>query len=167
MQTNYTLWAASGNLKKYVLQGPSGIARGSPLQKKLREIDFYVVLYQFKLLFQVFFYQWRRYHRPNWYFKRRHRVVLDTVVSPLISKVEGNSNAPFSIATTPRCRESHNSFPWIAPLYPWYVLFYCWVLNKEVSSTIFKVFDMTRLGIEPRSPGPSPQIRRGVFTDYR
>ena len=24
----------------------------------------------------------------------------------------------FSIATTPRCREGHYSFPWIAPLYP-------------------------------------------------
>ena len=31
---------------------------------------------------------------------------------------------------------------------------YCWVLNKEVSSAIFKVFGMTRPGIEPRSPGP-------------
>ena len=32
--------------------------------------------------------------------------------------------------------------------------FYCWVLSKEVSSTIFKVFDTTWHGIEPRSPGP-------------
>ena len=31
---------------------------------------------------------------------------------------------------------------------------YCWVLSKEVSSTIFEVFGMTRPGIEPRSPGP-------------
>ena len=30
----------------------------------------------------------------------------------------------------------------------------CWVLSKEVSSTIFKVFGMTRPGIEPRSPSP-------------
>ena len=28
----------------------------------------------------------------------------------------------------------------------------------EVSSTIFKVFGMTRLGIEPRSPGPLANI---------
>ena len=34
---------------------------------------------------------------------------------------------------------------------------YCWVLSKEVSSTIFKVFGMTRPGIEPRSPGPLGQ----------
>ena len=31
---------------------------------------------------------------------------------------------------------------------------YCWVLNKEVSSVIFKVFGMTRPGIEPKSPRP-------------
>ena len=30
---------------------------------------------------------------------------------------------------------------------------YCRVLSKEASSTIFKVFDMTRPGIERRSPG--------------
>ena len=31
---------------------------------------------------------------------------------------------------------------------------YCWVLRKEVSSTIFKVFGMTWPGIEFRSPEP-------------
>ena len=31
---------------------------------------------------------------------------------------------------------------------------YCWVLSKEVSSIIFKVFGMMQPGIEPRSPGP-------------
>ena len=30
---------------------------------------------------------------------------------------------------------------------------YCWVLSKEVSSTIFKVFGISWPGIEPRSPG--------------
>ena len=37
----------------------------------------------------------------------------------LTTIVEGNSKAPFSLATTPRCRGGHYSFPWIAPLYPW------------------------------------------------
>ena len=36
----------------------------------------------------------------------------------LATVVEGNRKAPFSIATTPRCREGRYSFPWIAPLYP-------------------------------------------------
>ena len=31
---------------------------------------------------------------------------------------------------------------------------YCWVLSKEVSSTIFKVFGMTQPGIEPKSHRP-------------
>ena len=31
---------------------------------------------------------------------------------------------------------------------------YCWVLGKDVSSTIFKVFGMTWPGIEPKSPRP-------------
>ena len=31
---------------------------------------------------------------------------------------------------------------------------YCWVLSKEVSSTIFKVFGMSRPGIKHGSPGP-------------
>ena len=35
--------------------------------------------------------------------------------------VKGNLKAPFLIATTPKCREMRYSFPWIAPLYPWYV----------------------------------------------
>ena len=35
-----------------------------------------------------------------------------------------------------------------------YCVLYCWVLSKEVSSTIFKVFGMTQPGIEPRSPRP-------------
>ena len=32
--------------------------------------------------------------------------------------VEGNLKAPFSIATTPRCRGGYYSFPLIAPIYP-------------------------------------------------
>ena len=36
----------------------------------------------------------------------------------LATVIEGDQKAPFSIATTPRCRGRHYSFPWIAPLYP-------------------------------------------------
>ena len=68
--------------------------------------------------------------------------------------VKCNQKAPFSIATTPRCRGGCYSFPRIAPLFPMIRTLYCWVLSKEVSSTILKVFGMTRPGTEPRSPGP-------------
>ena len=39
----------------------------------------------------------------------------------LLTVVEGDPNAPFSIATTPRCRGGRYSIPWIAPVYPWSV----------------------------------------------
>ena len=41
----------------------------------------------------------------------------------LVNAVKGDQNAPFSIATTPRCRGECYSFSWIAPLYPRYVLY--------------------------------------------
>ena len=41
--------------------------------------------------------------------------------SKLATTVEGDPKAP--IATTPRCREWRYSFLWIAPLYPWSVLY--------------------------------------------
>ena len=37
----------------------------------------------------------------------------------LVTLVEGNPKAPFSIAPIPRCRGGRYSIPWIAPLYPW------------------------------------------------
>ena len=36
----------------------------------------------------------------------------------LVTLVEGDLKAPFSIATTPRCRGGRYSFLWIAPLNP-------------------------------------------------
>ena len=41
--------------------------------------------------------------------------------SKLLTVVEGDPKSSFLIATTPRCREGHNSFPMIDPLYPRYV----------------------------------------------
>ena len=47
------------------------------------------------------------------------------VSSKLLATVfKGVPKAPFSIATTPRCRGERLSFPWIAPLYPSYGLKY-------------------------------------------
>ena len=43
------------------------------------------------------------------------------IVVKLATVVEGDQKAPVSIATTPRFRGGHYSFPWIAPLYPQYV----------------------------------------------
>ena len=54
--------------------------------------------------------------------KRHNSNKLVSKVVKLVTVVEGNPKAPFSIATTPRYRRVRYSFPWIAPLYPWYVL---------------------------------------------
>ena len=43
------------------------------------------------------------------------------IISKLATIVEGDPKAPFSIATTPRCRGGRYSIPRIAPLYPWTV----------------------------------------------
>ena len=54
---------------------------------------------------------------------------IETNISPVVTKVklvtlvEVDQKAPFSIATTLKFRGGHYSFPWIAPLYPWYVLY--------------------------------------------
>ena len=39
----------------------------------------------------------------------------------LVNIVEGDPKTPFSLAITPKYRGGHNSFPWIALLYPWSV----------------------------------------------
>ena len=42
-------------------------------------------------------------------------------VVKLVTVVEGDPKAPFSVATTPTCKGGRFPFPWISPLYPWYV----------------------------------------------
>ena len=53
----------------------------------------------------------------------RCRKTAEILFNPLLlaTVVKGDQKAPFSIVTTPRCRGGLYSFPWIAPLYPWYV----------------------------------------------
>ena len=77
------------------------------------------------------------------------------VKEKLATAVEDNPKAPFSIATTPRCREGHYSFPCIAPLYPWSTPYKLNVKQGGIQYH-FLVFGMTRPRIEPWSPGPLP-----------
>ena len=80
------------------------------------------------------------YHR----LKKVYKEYLATVV-------EGDQKAPFSIDTTPRCWGALLLYLNCSTL-PSTRTLYCQVLSKEVSSTIFKFFGMSRPGIEPRSP---------------
>ena len=49
------------------------------------------------------------------------RIAVCTYINIKVNK-EGDQKAPFSLATTPRCKGGCYSFRWIAPLYPWYDL---------------------------------------------
>ena len=40
------------------------------------------------------------------------------IYKKLATVIESNPKAPFSIASTPKCRGGRHSFPWIAPPYP-------------------------------------------------
>ena len=71
----------------------------------------------------------------------------------LVTVVEGDQKAPFSIATTSRCKEGCYSFPWIAPLYPWCLLYNTECLARRYKVVFLKSIGMTRPGIECRSPG--------------
>ena len=66
-----------------------------------------------------------------------------------LCKVKGDLKAPFSIATTPRCRGGRFSIPGIAPLY----LIMLSVKQGNIKYN-FWVFGMTQPGIEPTSPSP-------------
>ena len=48
-------------------------------------------------------------------------LLISLVKVKLVTVVESDQKAPFSIATTPRCWGGCYSFSWIAPLYPWYL----------------------------------------------
>ena len=62
----------------------------------------------------------------------------------LVTVVEGDLKAPFSIATTPLCRGGHHFFPWIALLtLDMYVKILC-VKQGSIKYHFFLVFGMTR-----------------------
>ena len=50
-------------------------------------------------------------------------LIEDIIVVKLATLVEGDPKAPFSIASTPKCRGRRYSIPWIALLYPWSLLY--------------------------------------------
>ena len=54
--------------------------------------------------------------RVYWKNKEFHNI---SKVSKVGNLRQGRPEGSFSIATTPRCRGGHYSFPWIVPLYLW------------------------------------------------
>ena len=64
--------------------------------------------------------QWLKCHKTKLNQKFLHVDIYEVKKVKLVTVIEGDQKASFSIATTPRCRGGRYSFPWIAPLYPWY-----------------------------------------------
>ena len=66
--------------------------------------------------------------------------------------VEGDSKAPFLIATTPRCRGGCYSFSWIALFYPWSLPYNaeCWARRHQVP--FFKFLVWLSLGLNLGHP---------------
>ena len=50
--------------------------------------------------------------------KKENKVNKEDLRDRCLTTVKSDPKAPFSIATTPRCRGWRHSFLWIAPLYP-------------------------------------------------
>ena len=71
----------------------------------------------------------------------------------LVTLVEGDQKAPFSLTTTPRCREERYSFPWIALLYPWYVPYNAECLARKRQVPFFESLIWLNLGLNPGLPG--------------
>ena len=67
----------------------------------------------------------------------------------LATLVEGNQKAPFSIATTLMCRGGCDSFPWIAPLYPWYVAYIAECYARRYQVPFLKSLVWRDLGLNP------------------
>ena len=70
----------------------------------------------------------------------------------LATKVEGDPKAPFSIATTPRCRGAL-LLPWIAPLYPWSAPYNAECYARRHQVPFFESLVWLDLGLNPGLPG--------------
>ena len=127
------------------------------LASTLHHNKFIYLDYAFQLPSYIYIYRERERER---YGKRKIVIQINNVIY-IYSKVvklailaEGNQKAPFSIATTLRCRVKALLFFLDCSTLPLIRTLYYRVLSKDVSSTILNVFGMTSPGIEPMFPGP-------------
>ena len=67
----------------------------------------------------------------------------------LATLVEGDPKAPVSIATSQRCKGGSYSFPWIAPLYPWYLPYNAECLARPHQVLFFEYLGWLDLGLKP------------------
>ena len=74
---------------------------------------------------------------------------ISVIKVELVILVEGNQKAPFSIATTPKCRGGRYSLPRIAPLYPWYIPYNAECLERQYQVPFFESLVWLNLGLNP------------------
>ena len=67
----------------------------------------------------------------------------------MVTLVESCLNAPFSIATTPRCRRGCYFIPRIAPLYPWFLPYSAKCLARQHQVPFFESLVLLNLGLNP------------------
>ena len=93
-----------------------------------------------KVWIQLFSLQLWVNNRANWYlqfwYDNRFRKMKTQNSKQLFfcDCSRGWPTAPFSVATIPRRTGGRYSFPWIAPLYPWYIPYNaeCWARRHQV-----------------------------------
>ena len=95
----------------------------------------YLSIFSLPFIFTLYYYYYYQYF--PWVMRYK---LLATVV-------KGDPKAPFSIATTPRCKGGGYSFLWLAPLYPWSLPYNAEC--KVASSTIFESLVWLDLGLNP------------------
>ena len=89
----------------------------------------------------------------------------------LVTVVQGDQKAPFSIVSTLRCWRGRYSFPWIVPLYSWYLPFIavCWTRRYQVP--FLKSWVWRDLGLNPGPPDhwqtlyPLSQRKKGYIVN--
>ena len=70
----------------------------------------------------------------------------------LATIIKVDSKASLSIASTPRCRRGHHSFPWIAPLYPWSIPYNAECLASRHQVPFFESLVWLNQGLNPSLP---------------
>ena len=81
--------------------------------------------------------------------------------------VKDDLKAPFSIATTLRCRGGRYSIPWFAPFYPWSVSFNAEYYARQHQVPFLKSSVWLDLEIEPRFPGPLAKLYPIIHPFFR
>ena len=112
----------------------------------LYAVQWNMINFNCKSIFLRLFYVWRLGKQA---FAEAKSLYLIISIYKLATVVEGDLKAPFSVAMTLRCRRGHYFFPWIAPLYHWYVPYNAECLARRYQVPFSKFLEWCNLGLNP------------------